>query len=101
PGAMSDATKEAERLAIAGVRALDDGVLRVRGEDARTWLNGQITNDVRSTRPGDAVYALVLDGRGKILADVWALDRGDDFVLLVPGGTVEALRTHFEKYIVM
>lgn len=98
---MADPIQEAERLLIAGVRALDDGVLRVRGEDARTWLNGQITNDVRGMEPGDALYTLVLDGRGKILADGWVLERGDDVLLVVPGDTVEPLREHFDKYIVM
>ncbi len=98
---MSDPVRDADRLAVAGVRALDDAVLRVRGEDARSWLNGQITNDVRAMEPGDALYALVLDGRGKILSDAWVLERGEDVLLVVPRETVDLLREHFEKYIVM
>ncbi len=98
---MSELIDGAARLAIAGVRALDTGVLRVRGEDARSWLNGQITNDIRAMSRGDAIYALVLDGRGKILADAWVLERGEDVLLVVPRETVEPLREHFDKYIVM
>lgn len=98
---MADPIRDAERLTLAGVRALDDAVLRVRGEDARSWLNGQLSNDVREMQPGAAVYALVLDGRGKILADTWVLERGEDVLLVVPPETVDALREHFEKYIVM
>ena len=99
---MSDVIDRARWLSTgAGVRALDHAVLRARGEDAHTWLSGQLTNDTRSMSPGDAVYALVLDGRGKILADVWVLEGGDEVRLTVPGETAAGLQEHFDKYIVM
>jgi hypothetical protein len=85
-----------------GVRVRDDlCVIDLAGEDQRTWLNGQISNDVRETRLGDAVYALVLNVRGKILCDLWAVDRGDGFSLIVPVEASEALRAHLEQYIIM
>jgi folate-binding protein YgfZ len=92
----------ARRIAdAAGVRLLSDAVLRVRGDDAASWLNGQITNQILLSKPGDAVYALVLDGRGKILSDVWVLRRDHDLLLLVPAEARDVLVEHFEKYIVM
>lgn len=85
-----------------GVRMRDDlCVIDLDGEDQRTWLNGQISNDVRQTHAGDAVYALVLNVRGKIFSDLWAVDRGDRFSLIVPAATRDALRTHLEQYIIM
>lgn len=85
-----------------GVRLRPDlCVIDVDGEDQRTWLNGQISNDVRQTRAGEAVYALVLNIRGKILSDLWALDRGDGFSLVVPVATRDTLRDHLEQYIIM
>jgi folate-binding Fe-S cluster repair protein YgfZ len=56
---------------------------------------------VRQTSKGDAVYALVLNIRGKILSDLWALDRGDGFSLVVPLDTRDALLAHLEQYIIM
>ena len=80
----------------------DLAVLAVRGDDARVWLNGQITNDVRTTRPGDAVRALVLNAKGRILADVVALDRGErGLAIIVPRSELEDLRAHLEKYVIM
>jgi folate-binding protein YgfZ len=80
----------------------DLALLSVRGDDARTWLNGQITNDVRATKPGDAVCALVLNVKGRILADVVALDRGErGLAVIVPRSELDALRAHLEKYIIM
>lgn len=98
---VADTTERARWLATsAAVRSLNDAVLMVRGEDARSWLAGQITNDTHRMGPGDAVYALVLDARGKILADAWVVE-GDGLRLIVPRETEALLLEHFDKYIVM
>ncbi len=87
----------------AGVRELEDRVLvTVRGEDARTWLNGQITNDVRSIEAGQSVYALVVQLKGRVLADVLVLDRGASGLgMILPRKNASALLEQFEKYIIM
>lgn len=94
---------EARWLAeTVGVRVLPDvAVLQVTGDDARTWLNGQVTNDIRALKKGDAVYALVIHVRGKIVADTWVLDRGDDVVLLLPRAALAKTREELERYIIM
>lgn len=100
----SSASEEAGWLERgAGVRALDERVLvSVRGDDARTWLNGQITNDVRTTSPGDAVYALVIHVKGRVLADLFVLDRGDEgLAMTLPRANLPALLEHFDKYVIM
>jgi len=80
----------------------DLAVLSVRGDDARAWLNGQITNDVRSTKPGDAVHALVLNVKGRILADAIVVDRGErGLAAIIPASEHGALREHLEKYVIM
>lgn len=91
----------------AGIRRLEDAVvLEVAGEDAHEWLNGQVTNAIRQTAPGDAVYALFTTVKGKILADGWILhvERGDGHDVLwavVPRSARDALLESFDKYIVM
>jgi hypothetical protein len=86
----------------AGVRVRDDLVLaRVTGEDRRSWLNGQITNDVRELKPGDAVYALAVNVRGKVLADLWVVDRGDHLAVLLPASAAAAVQASFEQQIIM
>jgi folate-binding protein YgfZ len=100
---VSDPNEEARWLTeTVGVCARTDrAAVRVWGEEARSWLNGQITNDVRETARGDAVYALAVNVKGRILADLTVLDRGDDFVLLPPRDRREALLEHLDKYVVM
>lgn len=43
--------------------------LRVTGEDAANFLQGQFTNELRGLAPGGAVYGLWLTLKGKVLAD--------------------------------
>ena len=47
----------------------DRGVVSVAGEDAKTFLQGLVTNDVSGLAPGAAAYAALLSAQGKILVD--------------------------------
>jgi folate-binding protein YgfZ len=57
----------------------DRGVLRVSGEDAASFLQGLLTNDVENCAIGEARYAALLTPQGKILFDF--------LVLRVPAAT--------------
>ena len=48
----------------------DRGVVRVGGEDATSFLQGLLTNDVERLKPGEACYAGLLTPQGKILFDM-------------------------------
>jgi folate-binding protein YgfZ len=43
--------------------------LRISGDDAFTFLQGQFTNDLRALAGGAAVYGLWLNHKGKVIAD--------------------------------
>jgi folate-binding protein YgfZ len=47
--------------------------LKVAGEDAATFLQGQFTNDLRTLPAAGAVYGLWLTVKGKVLADSFVL----------------------------
>lgn len=86
-----------------GVLRFDDlAVIELTGDDTRAWLNGQVTNDVRATHAGDAVYALFVTVKGRIMADVWVCDAGEGrFQLLVPRASVARLLESFDGQIIM
>jgi tRNA-modifying protein YgfZ len=60
-------------MAIHSVQLEDRGVLRVAGEDAASFLQGLLTNDVESLTAGEARYAALLTPQGKILFDFLVL----------------------------
>ena len=85
-----------------GVLALDDrAIISVGGDDAREWLQGQITNQLEHVEPGSSVYGFVLSLKGRIVADVYVLVREGELWLDVPAAQVDALLERLDRYIIM
>lgn len=80
-------------------------VVAVRGDDRVSWLNGQITNDVRhltSTSVTEGVHALAVNVRGKVMAEVWAaVGDAEQLLLVVPKAAQAALLESLERFIIM
>ena len=85
-----------------GIRRLADRtILEIGGDDARSWLQGQITNETEGVEPGGSVYGFILSLKGRVLVDVWALMREDDVWLDIPATEVETLVERLDRYIIM
>jgi len=85
-----------------GVCTLGDrAIIAVSGDDARNWLQGQITNQLEGAEPGNSVYGFVLTLKGRVLADAWVLVRENDVWLDVPKAQVDALLERLDRYIIM
>ena len=56
-------------------------VLRVRGADARKYLQGLITNDMGKAQGGEAIHAGLLSPQGKILFEFFVVPAGDSFLV--------------------
>jgi folate-binding protein YgfZ len=70
------------------------GVLRVTGADAKTFLQGQFTNDLNPIAPGRSVYGLWLDRKGKVIADgnvIQAADASEFWIVSItcPAAVIE------------
>jgi folate-binding Fe-S cluster repair protein YgfZ len=61
---------------------LDDrAVIAISGPEAREFLQGLLTNDLFSLKPGDGLYAALLSPQGKVLFD-FLITEGDGALLL-------------------
>jgi hypothetical protein len=70
------------RMANPSFARLDNrGLLAVRGEDSRTFLQGLISNDVRRVSDGRAIHAAFLTAQGKFLHDFFVVPLGDALLL--------------------
>jgi len=75
-------------------------LIRVTGEDAFTFLQGQFTNELRQP-PGSATYGLWLNQKGKVLADSQVLRISEnEFLLWSESSSAEIIRQRLEEYIV-
>lgn len=57
------------------------GKLALTGGDARSFLQGQVTNDVEGLADGAGCYAAFLTPKGKMLGDLRILAAGDELLL--------------------
>lgn len=75
-------------------------ILRLRGPDANTYLQGQFTQDLRLAEKGP-IYGLWLDQKGKVLADSHILRLGDnDFLVASFAGPAAPLIARLESYLI-
>ncbi len=57
------------------------GKLALTGGDCRSFLQGQVSNDVEALTPGSGCYAAFLTPKGKMLGDLRILDTGSELLL--------------------
>ncbi len=100
---------QAEYAAIRKGCALIDlpqrGLLEVSGKDRLPFLNNLLTNETWSklTKTGMAagagVYAFFLNNKGRIVADMNVLERGERVLIEMDARMVEPIRVAFDRYI--
>lgn len=75
-------------------------VIRVTGDDAATFLQGQFSNELRKPI-GSATYGLWLDQKGKVLADSFVLGVGaKEFLLVSDHADAAVITQRLEHYLV-
>jgi folate-binding protein YgfZ len=57
------------------------GKLALTGAEAKSFLQGQVSNDVEALSPGTGCYATFLTPKGKMLGDLRVLDTGEDLLI--------------------
>jgi len=57
------------------------GKLALTGSEAKSFLQGQVSNDVEGLSPGQGCYAAFLTPKGKMLGDLRILDTGGELLL--------------------
>ncbi len=96
--APGDDVNDGERRAKAVLPAL--GLLRVTGEDARDFLHGQFTADLKRLAPGDGGFAAWCNPQGRVLFLLEVLNGGDEgWYLLAPTNDLPALSRRLRMYV--
>ncbi|HVB05860.1 MAG TPA: hypothetical protein VNF07_06405 [Acidimicrobiales bacterium] len=92
------ATYAAIRSGVTARRSSRD-VVSVTGPDARSYLQGQCSQDLDALVAGESAESLVLSPQGKLDAFVSVLAQGDEsFLLVVAGGFGEALLERLARF---
>jgi len=92
-----------ERRAAAGGSVLCDlsrqGLIAAAGPDTETFLQGQLTNDVRQVTPEHSQLSACCNPNGRMLANVRLFMREAVYYLRLPQETVESVRQRLQRFI--
>lgn len=75
------------------------GLIAVAGADAATFLQGQVTNDLRQVSATRSLLAGYCTHQGRMLATFRILRRGDTFYLLLPRTQVELVLKRLRMFV--
>jgi folate-binding protein YgfZ len=74
------------------------GKLALTGSEAKSFLQGQVTNDVERLAPGEGCYAAFLTPKGKMLGDLRILDTGEELLLDTERLSLQALFNMIRRF---
>ena len=78
----------------------DEGVLAVRGADARKFLNGQLSQQLLSLGAGETVLAGLHNPQGRTLAILRVVADGpQDLLCVLPRSLLEGVLSSLRKYL--
>lgn len=91
-----------QRLQSEGGHVLLTGraCFKLSGADRVRYLNGQVTNDVRTANEQQSLYACVTDIKGHVMGDVFVHAFEDALWLDAESGLREVLGPRLERYII-
>lgn len=75
------------------------GWLRVRGDDAATFLQGQLSNDLRKLTAETAQLSSYSSAKGRMLAVLFLARCGDDILIELPRSIVDATLSRLKMFV--
>lgn len=74
------------------------GAIRVSGSDAQRYLQGQLSCNVDTIKPGKAQYGLYCNEQGRVMATFMIFKALDDFFIILPRNNIEQTLKTLKKY---
>lgn len=92
-----------ERTALASANLLIDlsglSLIRARGPDAASFLQGQLSNDIEGVSESRSQLTSYANPKGRMLAVLWVFRRGDDYMLQLPAPLAEATLKRLRMFV--
>ncbi|UOO80776.1 folate-binding protein [Uruburuella testudinis] len=74
-------------------------IVRVSGADAAAFLHSQLSNDIEHLQPGEACYATYNTPKGRVIANMLVLNRGDDLLLALAADLAEPVIKRLRMFV--
>jgi len=76
-------------------------LLRINGDDAETFLQGQFSNDIGNLTGNQSQLSSYCSPKGRMLASFRIYRSGDDFYMLIPSDTLTATQKRLRMFVLM
>src|SRR5262245_22010564 len=96
---FSATTYRAARERVALIDRSDRGLIVVSGSDRATFLQGLLTNDTVSLKPGTGCYAAYLTPQGRMITDLFVYELGDVMLLALPRPQKDIMLTKLDQLV--
>ena len=73
-------------------------VISISGSEAKSFLQGLITNDINKIDSGEAIYSLMLSAQGRFLYDFFIIKHKDEIILDCASEYVDEIVKKFSFY---
>ena len=75
------------------------GLISVHGDDAETFLQGQLTNDIRKVDDQYSQFSGICNPKGRLLASFRVFHRGDSYYLCLPTDMIETVISRLRMFV--
>jgi folate-binding protein YgfZ len=75
------------------------GLVSVHGDDAETFLQGQLTNDIRKVDAQHSQFSGICNPKGRLLASFRVFHRGDSYYLCLPTDMIETVISRLRMFV--
>jgi folate-binding protein YgfZ len=101
PNTRSERDYALLREGCGKIATLPLALIKVEGEDRKAWLQGQITNDMRSLHDGGSLSACLCSATGQLLAilKIWSL--GPAYYIAAHRDAMTALITRLDQLVIL
>ena len=87
------------REGVGWYRITSESAFEMSGKDAVSFLQGMVSNDVKSLKEGTGCYAACLTPTGKMLSDLRIYALADRLLVLLPRKEKGKILEHLDKFI--
>jgi tRNA-modifying protein YgfZ len=74
-------------------------LIRITGPEARTYLQGQLSNDLTALTSGQSMLASCNSSQGRVQAVLHLIERDDGILLLLPRAMIDVTLARLRKYV--
>ena len=77
----------------------DNALIAITGDDATTFLQGQLTNDVAALKPGEAQWTGWCSPKGRLIASLLLVKRPEGYLAMLPAELAPAIAKRLAMYV--